>query len=690
MDYSIRDIDAALLDAAKRGDLNEAKRLISEEADVNAYDGSRGNSLYWAVKNNHSDIAKVLLDNGADFFAYDSSRKRHVLNKYEEVKAEHRKVSLHLAARLGDLKALEDLLKKEANVNAKNDKGQTPLHLTVEVCYVDIPNSDEVEDYWNQYFAAEKKCGYVKIVEALLRNEEINVNAQDNNKKTSLHYAAKNNNKEIVVALIKAGAYINAVDKDGNAPLHLAGAKEIGDLLQSVKEANDKLLEAAKSGNIDDVENLLNGEGKAQVNAIAKGGNTPLHLAAQNGHKDVVEFLLSKGAKVDAQSDDLSTPLHFAAKYGHKDVVEFLLSNEAKVDAQSDDLSTPLHFAAKSRYKDTEKIVKFLLDKEADVNAQNDERETPLHLILQKIDLDIDTDKFYTLLNKKGINVNLTDKNKETPLHFFLKKKAMEIPELDDLLKVESINVNLQNIDGKTPLHLVIEKNNWNTLPNVSWSREKMVDILIEMKANVNAVDKDKRTPLHWTAGYGRKEIVEALINAEANVNAQDKYGKTPLDLASIEEIKTLLLKPPKKIDDSIASKDNEVGQEEDTGQEGNVQPSLQEQKEESQELIAEEVSDVQIEDADNGHSIDIALTKNGVNPRSESSTSEEHPSSFFDNLLNIIMKPFSLIGSFFGGFFSWLFGSDEPSTESDQIIAPSNSGGEELKNYQEGDNNII
>lgn len=173
--------------------------------------------------------------------------------------------------------------------------------MTVEVCYVDIPNPDEVDDYWNQYFAAETKCGYVKIVEALLRNEEINVNAQDNNKKTSLHYAAKNNNKEIVVALIKAGAYINAVDKDGNAPLHLAGAKEIGDLLQSVKEANDKLLEAAKSGNIDDVENLLNGEGKAQVNAIAKGGNTPLHLAAQNGHKDVVEFLFSKGAKIDAK-----------------------------------------------------------------------------------------------------------------------------------------------------------------------------------------------------------------------------------------------------------------------------------------------------------------------------------------------------------------------------------------------------
>ncbi|BET29746.1 hypothetical protein wCauBTS_03530 [Wolbachia pipientis] len=203
MNYSIRNIDAALLDAAKRGDLNEAKRLIIEEADVNAYDGSQGNSLYWAVKNNHSYIAKVLLDNGADFIAYDSSRERHVLNKYEEVKAEHCKVSLHLAARLGDLKAVEDLLKKEANVNTKNDKGQTPLDL--------------------------------------------------------------------------------------------AKTEEIKNLLQSIKDANDKLLEAAKSGNIDDVENLLNREEKVQVNAENEFEETPLHLSAQNGHKDVVEFLLSKG-----------------------------------------------------------------------------------------------------------------------------------------------------------------------------------------------------------------------------------------------------------------------------------------------------------------------------------------------------------------------------------------------------------
>uniref|UniRef100_A0AAU7YMH5 Ankyrin repeat domain-containing protein n=1 Tax=Wolbachia endosymbiont of Oeneis ivallda TaxID=3171168 RepID=A0AAU7YMH5_9RICK len=347
MDYSIRDIDAALLDAAKRGDLNEVKRLISKGADVNEVDTNYNNSLYLAVENDHLDIAKVLLDNGADFITFDAAQVRHVYDKFLKIQDEYCKSSLHLAARLGDLKAVEDLLKKEANVNAKNDKGQTPLHLTVEVCYVDIPNPDEVDDYWNQYIAAEKKCGNVKIAEALLGNKEI-------------------------------------------------------------------------------------------------------------------------------------------------------------------------------------------------------------------------------------------------------------------------------------------------------------------------------------------------------NVNAQDKYGKTPFDLAKTEEIKALLLKAIEKTDDNSASTDSEGDQEEDTEPEDNVQPSLQEQKEESQEFIAEEVSDVQIEDADNGHSIDIALTKNGVSPQSESSTNEEQPSSFFSSLFGILIKPFSLIGSFLGGFFSWLFGSDEPSTESDQIIAPSNSGGEELTNYQEGDNNII
>ncbi|WP_353272574.1 hypothetical protein [Wolbachia endosymbiont (group A) of Urophora cardui] len=65
-----------------------------------------------------------------------------------------------------------------------------------------------------------------------------------------------------------------------------------------------------------------------------------------------------------------------------------------------------------------------------------------------------------------------------------------------------------------------------------------------------------------------------------------------------------------------------------------------------------------------------------------EPAQTEEQPSSFFGSLFSILMKPFSLIASFFGGVFSWLFGSDEPiqsSSESDQpvVLEPPNSSGD-------------
>ncbi|WP_349968311.1 hypothetical protein [Wolbachia endosymbiont of Armadillidium arcangelii] len=96
------------------------------------------------------------------------------------------------------------------------------------------------------------------------------------------------------------------------------------------------------------------------------------------------------------------------------------------------------------------------------------------------------------------------------------------------------------------------------------------------------------------------------------------------------------------------------------------------------------EKRDITGQDSDNNK--EAGAQDKGVNPVAPTQT-EEQPSSFFGNLFSILMKPFSLIGSFFGGFFSWLFGSDEPPTVLEQL---SNSGGEELANYQENSDDII
>lgn len=53
-------------------------------------------------------------------------------------------------------------------------------------------------------------------------------------------------------------------------------------------------------------------------------GWTPLHFAAFNGHKDVVELLLASRADVNAKDNEGYTPLHWAAERGREDVVEFL------------------------------------------------------------------------------------------------------------------------------------------------------------------------------------------------------------------------------------------------------------------------------------------------------------------------------------------------------------------------------
>jgi len=59
-------------------------------------------------------------------------------------------------------------------------------------------------------------------------------------------------------------------------------------------------------------------------------GFTPLHLAAANGHKGMVEFLLTTKAEVNSTDNAGSTPLHqaAAAEGEHSDLVELLLAHK--------------------------------------------------------------------------------------------------------------------------------------------------------------------------------------------------------------------------------------------------------------------------------------------------------------------------------------------------------------------------
>jgi ankyrin repeat protein len=67
---------------------------------------------------------------------------------------------------------------------------------------------------------------------------------------------------------------------------------------------------------------------------------TPLHLAAFNGHNDMIHFLFHRGAVIDAKNEDSDTPLHEAARKGHKEVVLQLINYGTAVDAENIRLCT--------------------------------------------------------------------------------------------------------------------------------------------------------------------------------------------------------------------------------------------------------------------------------------------------------------------------------------------------------------
>ncbi|KAK5814632.1 ankyrin repeat-containing domain protein, partial [Linnemannia elongata] len=93
----------------------------------------------------------------------------------------------------------------------------------------------------------------------------------------------------------------------------------------------EELIECARYGELEEIQAVVQTSGpeKAKVLLSHKGdyGKTPLHMAAANGHLDVVEYLISiiSPEAVNIQNDQGNTALHWAATNGHAKVVETLI-----------------------------------------------------------------------------------------------------------------------------------------------------------------------------------------------------------------------------------------------------------------------------------------------------------------------------------------------------------------------------
>uniref|UniRef100_A0A8C2FIT2 Caskin-2 n=1 Tax=Cyprinus carpio TaxID=7962 RepID=A0A8C2FIT2_CYPCA len=192
---------------------------------------------------------------------------------------------------------------------------------------------------------------------SMLLEAQATVDIKDSNGMRPLHYAAWQGKADSVLKLLRAGASVNGASQDGQIPLHLA----------------------AQYGHYEVSEMLL--QHQSNPCAVNKAKKTPMDLACEFGRLKVTQLLLSSNmvvALLEGNGRD-NTPLHLAARNGHKDIIRLLL--KAGIDINRTTKSgTALHEAA--LYGKTE-VVKLLLDAGIDVNIRNTYNQTALDIVNQ-------------------------------------------------------------------------------------------------------------------------------------------------------------------------------------------------------------------------------------------------------------------------------------------------------------------
>jgi len=529
-----------LFETLKKGDTSKAEKLLANLRVPNARDRNGISLLHWATFIGHPGIVRFLIEKGADVNIKDWSGK----------------TPLHYAAKIGDTIIAKLLLEKGADINAKDNRNCTPLHYAANV-----------------------------EVARLLIEKGADINARNDDGLTPLHYAVKHGHVDVIKLLIEKGVNVNIrsearpwfasvrtreffhelsydketslprlvvwagecdalfLEEDGLTPLHLAAVRDSvtvatllvlwgADIDARAESGATPLHWAAFSGSNRVAERLI--ERGADVNARDKMGRIPLHYAS---NVDVAWSLIKRGADVNARDKDGITPLHLAVREGHEDVVLILLKHGADVNAVTAQKATPLHVAA---YYGKAEIAEMLIKHGADVNARSINGHTPLHYTvlmygpLFRDDIHIcgyDEEAMCRCINvliKYGANVDAKDNSGRTPLHYAAEYGYSDVAKL--LIQLGA-NVNARDNAGNTPFRYVIGSLSGFYKP----THYDVAKLLLEngARAEVNAMGKFGRTPLHLASASGCADLVKLLIRYDAKVNVSDTFGYTPLHYAA-------------------------------------------------------------------------------------------------------------------------------------------------------------
>lgn len=330
--------------------------------------------------------------------------------------------------------------------------------------------------------------------------------------------------------------------------------------------------EACAKGTVKDVKHFLScGYG---IDSVNDNYQTPLHVAIFNDKKNIVEFLLQRGASTKIGDRHDKTALHVVCDTGNFEIFEMIMDKVDDIDNQdSRQEDTPLHIAVRKNHI---QIVEKLLSSWASSHKKDVWERLPLHTAAEKGFYEI-CDLILTHTDDCSM-VNECDNRDQTPLH-----KAVEHDHYNIAKLLLECGANCNMMDGvrERPLHYACDNGNY-----------QMVKLLLKNFARPNYGTKYDEVPLIRAIQGGHVEIVKLLLKYKARVDiAEREEGKTPWSVAvSRQDLKQpqIYSRPANQFEDSDEDEDEDEEMEVDVEMKEDSEESEDDEEHKNESIIVE------------------------------------------------------------------------------------------------------
>uniref|UniRef100_A0AAQ6IJI5 Ion transport domain-containing protein n=1 Tax=Anabas testudineus TaxID=64144 RepID=A0AAQ6IJI5_ANATE len=281
---------------------------------------------------------------------------------------------------------------------------------------------------------------------------------------------------------------------------------------------------AAAGGHVTLIQFITNSVDSQELNSCDEQGSVPLHWAVERNKPESCRALLDLGADPNILNMALLSPLHLAINLGHNNLVELLLSYSATDCNLEGDLgNSPVILACSINNCEA---LSMLIKRGARLCQQNKLGHFAIHAAAfagAKKAMEVILKAGEELGRSASCHINYLDKSRSSPLHLAVRGGNMDAIRL---CIANGAKVDQQQNDRCTPLHLACTQGATEVVKLMLSSVDRVEDI-------INLTDGACQTPLHRATIFDHAELAEYLISLGADLNSIDCKGHTPLLLAT-------------------------------------------------------------------------------------------------------------------------------------------------------------